>query len=168
MHDFTLSDFGDVFASAGRAVRALVASKPPEPKRRAPRLVAEIMRPPVAIPPDATVQDARDLAQDASVDALLVMVDECVVGVASIWELVDVHPRLTIASVLLPVDATVASGTTIREAARILREGDHPCLAVVDRGVVCGFVTREDFRAAGVAPRQLEDSATYVELGGSG
>jgi CBS domain-containing protein len=166
MHDFLLSDFGEVFATAGRAVRALVAPLAPQPKRRAPRLVAEIMRPPVAIPPDATVQDARDIAQETDVDALLVMVDECAVGVLSIWDLVDVHPGLTVASILEPSDATVTSGTTIREAARMLREGDHPCLAVADGGVVSGFVTREDFRAAGLAPRELEDpSASCVELG---
>jgi CBS domain-containing protein len=144
-------------------------SKAPTRRMKAPaaRLVGQFMRPPVAVASDATVGEAIDLAQDEDVDSVLVMRGRELVGTMALWDLLDLDPEVRVARVMSTAHARVSHQTSADEAARILSEEDQPCLAVIVRGVVAGFVTRAELREAGVAAEKLTSTIPYEELGGS-
>ena len=120
-----------------------------------------IGRSPIFVGRDTTVLEARQLMQERRIRHLLVMEDDCLVGIVtdrdirlnlpspattlSVWEINYLIARLTVGEVMTKTVIVVEPDRSAREAAYLLLSEKIGALPVVDGGRVIGLVTESDF-----------------------
>jgi CBS domain-containing protein len=105
----------------------------------------EIMSSPVeVIGPDASAGEARNRMHKGRVHHLLVKRGREVVGILSERDLDGAAPDANVETTMSTDVVTAAPGTSVRDAAKLLRGRAIGCLPVFDRGRAVGMVTITD------------------------
>ena len=116
---------------------------------------------PITVDPTTPMLEARQRMAQARIRHLIVVEDDCVVGIItdrdirlnlpspatslSVWELNFLLASLTVRSVMTSSVLVVESQRPIAEAARIMIDHKIGALPVVDEGRLVGIVTESDF-----------------------
>lgn len=130
-----------------------------------------ISGPPISIPPETPVLEARRVMQTRAIRHLLVVEDGRLVGIVtdrdirlnmpspattlSVWEVNYLLARLTVREVMTKSVIVVEPDRDAREAAALLISEKIGALPVVDGGRLVGIVTETDFLRAFVEQATL-------------
>jgi acetoin utilization protein AcuB len=133
-------------AGAFRLRRHLARGMQSSPGRKetAMRLREIMSENPVSIRPDAPAAEARAAMRTAGVHHLIVLDGKTVAGLLSERDVRNASGDLPVSSLMATRLATATPGTTVREAANILRGRSVGSLPILDRGRVVGIVTISD------------------------
>lgn len=131
-------------------------------------LVRDVMGKALTTTPDTRLGIVLDLVEGTETDSVLVLEDGAIAGVVAVWDVRDLDRATPVGSAMSASERTVSPHTSIREAARILRESGLPCLPVVARDALIGVVTKQDLRRAGMSPDELEEPPPPFEELGAG
>lgn len=105
----------------------------------------EIMSSPVeVIDPKSTVGDARARMARARIHHLIIANGRDIVGIVSERDLDGLAPDASVDQVMSAPVITASAGTTVGDAAKMLRGHAIGCLPVVERGKPIGMVTVAD------------------------
>lgn len=167
-----LRGFGDIYSRRARRdiVRSAQAgARAAQAACRSRVLARDVMSRAVMASPRALVGDALDAALESGAEAVLVLVEGVMAGLASTNDLASLDRSAPLARAMTPCERAVSAEATIAEAADLLRESGLPCLAVSARGSrIVGIVTPRELKIAGVPEEDLDAAPVPEEEIGVG
>ncbi len=136
------------------------------------RKMADLVRhqDPLVLPPSATVRDACRRMRERRVGAVLVVAEDDDRRLVGIFTGRDaVHrvlaegkcARTKLADVMTPAPTTIPPHTSAIEALRLMEDGRHRHVPIVDEGKVVGIVSRFDF--SGIELDRLDEETGLWE-----